>query len=101
MDTAKKEKLISDVKVVVADAEALLKEAASAGGDKAVELREKAIASLRHAREGLQDVQHLMAEKSKAAVRATDDYVHEHPWRAVGVAAAVGFLVGLLVNRRG
>jgi ElaB/YqjD/DUF883 family membrane-anchored ribosome-binding protein len=34
-------------------------------------------------------------------VRATDDYVHEHPWRAVGVAAAVGFLVGLLVNRRG
>jgi ElaB/YqjD/DUF883 family membrane-anchored ribosome-binding protein len=30
----------------------------------------------------------------------TDDYVHENPWQVVGVAAAVGFLVGLMMNRR-
>jgi ElaB/YqjD/DUF883 family membrane-anchored ribosome-binding protein len=32
--------------------------------------------------------------------RATDDYVHEHPWRAVGAAAGVGLIIGLLISRR-
>ena len=41
-----------------------------------------------------------VVEKTKAAARATDDYVHDNPWKAVGVAAGVGFLLGLLVNRR-
>ena len=41
-----------------------------------------------------------MVTKSKAAARATDDYVHDHPWKAVGVAAGVGLLIGLLLNRK-
>jgi ElaB/YqjD/DUF883 family membrane-anchored ribosome-binding protein len=35
-----------------------------------------------------------------AAARVTDDYVHDNPWQAIGVAAAVGFLAGLLIARR-
>jgi ElaB/YqjD/DUF883 family membrane-anchored ribosome-binding protein len=95
---AGKEKLISDVKVVLSDAEDLLKQAASTTGDRAVELREKAVTSLKRAREKLMDVQDSMYERGKAAARATDDFVHDSPWRAVGIAAAVGFLAGLLVN---
>jgi ElaB/YqjD/DUF883 family membrane-anchored ribosome-binding protein len=34
------------------------------------------------------------------AARATDEYVHDNPWQAIGVAAAVGFLLGLVVARR-
>ncbi|AZG10321.1 DUF883 domain-containing protein [Pigmentiphaga sp. H8] len=98
--TAGKEKLISDVKVVLNDAEDLLKQAASSTGDRAVELRESALTSLKRAREKLLDVQDSMLERSKAAARATDDFVHDNPWRAIGVAAAVGFLAGLLVNSR-
>ncbi|GAA0516593.1 MAG: hypothetical protein ABS43_26870 [Bordetella sp. SCN 67-23] len=98
--TAGKEKLISDVKVVLNDAEDLLKQAASSTGDRAVELRERALTSLKRAREKLLDVQDSMLERSKAAARATDDFVHDNPWRAIGVAAAVGFLAGLLVNSR-
>ena len=98
--TAGKEKLISDVKVVLNDAEDLLKQAASSTGDRAVELRERALTSLKRAREKLLDVQDSMLERSKAAARATDDLVHDNPWRAIGVAAAVGFLAGLLVNSR-
>jgi ElaB/YqjD/DUF883 family membrane-anchored ribosome-binding protein len=30
----------------------------------------------------------------------TDDYVHENPWQAIGIAAAVGLVAGLLMNRR-
>ena len=40
------------------------------------------------------------AEVAKAAARATDDYVHDNPWQAIGAAAAIGFLAGLLMNRR-
>ena len=39
-------------------------------------------------------------EMLKRAARVTDDYVHDNPWQAIGIAAAVGVLVGLLMNRR-
>jgi ElaB/YqjD/DUF883 family membrane-anchored ribosome-binding protein len=42
----------------------------------------------------------MAADRAKEAARATDDYVHDHPWQMVGVAAAVGFVAGLLMNRR-
>ena len=95
-----KDKLFSDMKIVLSDAEDLLKAAASTSGERAAELREKAMLSLRRAKEAVQDAQVAVIEKSKAAARATDDYVHDHPWRAVGIAAAVGFVLGLMVNRR-
>lgn len=100
METTSKGKLVSDLKVVLADAEDLLKAAATSTGEKALELREKAAASLKSASEKIGDLQEVVVEKSKAAARATDDYVHENPWKAVGVAAGVGFLLGLLVNRK-
>lgn len=39
------------------------------------------------------------AENTRAAARATDDWVHAHPCGAMGVAAGLGFLVGLLAAR--
>jgi ElaB/YqjD/DUF883 family membrane-anchored ribosome-binding protein len=99
MDNSK-DKLFSDMKIVLSDAEDLLKAAASSSGERAVELREKALVSLRRAKEVMQDAQSAVVEKGKAAARATDDYVHDHPWKAVGIAAAVGFVLGLIVNRR-
>ncbi|GAA4329248.1 YqjD family protein [Pigmentiphaga soli] len=100
MSAAGKEKLITDVKVVLNDAEDLLRQAAASTGDRAVELRERALGSLKRAKETLYDVQDSVYERSKVAARATDDFVHENPWRAIGVAAAIGFLAGLLVNSR-
>lgn len=35
----------------------------------------------------------------KAATQLADQSVRDHPWRAIGVAAGVGFLIGLLVRR--
>ena len=55
---------------------------------------------LRSAKEKLGDVQEVVADRAKAAARATDDFVHDNPWKSVGIAAAAGFLIGLLVNRR-
>jgi ElaB/YqjD/DUF883 family membrane-anchored ribosome-binding protein len=46
------------------------------------------------------DVQAEVVARTKAAAKATDDYVHENPWRSVGLAASVGVVVGLLIGRR-
>ncbi|APR93703.1 membrane protein [Pandoraea thiooxydans] len=97
---ANKEKLMTDIKAVLADAEDLLKQATNATGERATELRENAMALLKQAKEKASDVQVVVVEKSKLAARATDDYVHDHPWQAVGIAAGVGLLLGLLINRK-
>ena len=99
-DTVTKEKLITDFKVVVADAEELLKATAGQAGDKAVELREKLQIHLTNAKHNLAEAQEKAIEKAKAVGRATDDYVHDNPWRSVGIAAGVGLIVGLLIGRR-
>ena len=91
---------MSDIKTVLADAEDLLKQAATATGERASELRESALARLKQAKEKAADAQVVVIERGKKAVRATDDYVHERPWTAIGIAAGVGVLVGLLINRK-
>jgi len=95
-----KEQLIDDFKVVVADAEALLKATAHQGGEKLAEVRAKAEESLRVAKDRMAEAQAALLVKTKAAAKATDAYVHENPWRAVGAAAGVGLVIGLLVGRR-
>jgi ElaB/YqjD/DUF883 family membrane-anchored ribosome-binding protein len=100
MDNTSKDKLISDMKVVLADVEDLLKAATAATGETAAALREKAADKLRLATEKIGGLQEAALVKGKQAARVTDEYVHEHPWKAVGIAAAAGFLIGLLVNRK-
>lgn len=95
-----KQQLITDFKVVIADAEALLKATASQGGEAIANLRAKTEESLAVAKEKLADAQEALIIKTKAAARATDDYVHDKPWHAVGIAAGVGLVIGLLIGRR-
>ena len=94
------EQLVADFKVVVADAEALLKATANQGGEKLAEVRAKAEESLKVAKARMADVQAELLVKTREAARATDAYVHENPWRAIGVAAGFGLVIGLLIGRR-
>lgn len=95
-----KQQLISDFKVVISDAEALLKATANQGGEAFANLRAKTEESLAVAKEKIADAQDVLIEKGRMAAKATDDYVHEKPWHAVGIAAGVGLVVGLLIGRR-
>ncbi|MCI3205601.1 MULTISPECIES: YqjD family protein [Pandoraea] len=95
-----KEKFMTDIKSVLADAEDLLKQAANTTGERASELSDRALTLLKQAKEKASDVQVVVVEKSKQAARATDDYVHDHPWQAVGIAAGIGVVIGLLLNRK-
>lgn len=100
MTVANKERLVSDLRVVISDTEELLRATAGAAGEKAGELRERIAIRLRDAKERLADLEAALVDKTKAAARATDDFVHEEPWKAVGVAAALGLALGVLIGRR-
>ncbi len=100
-DTAvTKDKLVQDFRIVVADAEELLKATASQAGEKVAAARERVEDSLHQAKIKLAEVEDVVVLKTKQAARATDEYVQENPWRAVGIAAGVGLIVGLLIGRR-
>ncbi len=95
-----KDKLVQDLKIVISDAEDLLRATASQAGEKAAAAREKIQDSLHRVKIKLAEAEDIMIDKTKQAARATDDYVHDNPWRAVGIAAGVGLLIGLLIGRR-
>ncbi|MBK6741646.1 MAG: DUF883 family protein [Hydrogenophilales bacterium] len=99
-DSISTEQLIEDFNVVVADAEALLKASAGQGGEKLAEVRAKAEASLKMVKARMADAQAAILAKTRAAAKATDVYVHESPWNAIGVAAGLGLLIGWLMGRR-
>jgi ElaB/YqjD/DUF883 family membrane-anchored ribosome-binding protein len=46
-------------------------------------------------------IQETVTDKTKAAAEATDAYVHENPWKVVGMAAGFGLIIGLLMGRSG
>ena len=97
---SERDKLMSDLKGVIADAEELLRSTAGQAGEDASELRRRIQARLTRTKEGLEDLQAAAVEQARAAGQAADDYVHENPWRSVVAAAGIGFAVGLLISRR-
>ncbi|WP_339474306.1 DUF883 family protein [Pseudomonas sp. RL_5y_Pfl2_69] len=92
--------LMADFQALVLDAERLLEHTASLAGDQAEELRAQIKDSLYKARETLEETKESLKDRGEAAVIATEDYVQTNPWQSVGIAAGVGFLIGLLATRR-
>lgn len=98
-DGFKQTQLIDEFNELLTDAEALLQATATQSGEKIVELRSKVGESIRVAKEGINEMETAIVNQTKAAAKATDVYVHENPWQSVGVAMAVGFILGWLVKR--
>lgn len=100
MEQGTKERMMSDVNAVLVDAEELLKQAAQSSGEQAADLRRRAQSAISAAKARLVEVEHKVVDQAKYAAKATDTWVHEHPWTAIGVAAGIGVLLGLAINRR-
>ena len=90
----------AEVNDAISDAESMLAQAANATGEKAAELRDLALKKLKLLRERLDEATDVALRQSKAAALATDEYVHDHPWRSILAAASVGVVIGLLISRR-
>jgi len=100
MQEATTEKILQDLRTLVADAEALLSATAGQAGERIEQARAQAEGSLGRARSRLATIEDELGTKVRESARVTDAYVRANPWRAVGIAAGVGLLLGLLVSSR-
>ena len=91
--------LTADFQTLVRDTEKLLAHTASLAGDQADELRAQIQDSLSKAREALQVTKENAAERGKEAMATAEVYIQDKPWQSIGIAAGVGFLIGLLATR--
>jgi|SRR5579863_3236394 len=94
-----KDRLVTDVQAVLAEAEELMSATANQGGEKIAAIRAKMTTRLADAKETMLDVERQVLEKAKAAAKATDAYVQGNPWQSVLIAGGVGFLAGIIVHR--
>ncbi|MEO8464394.1 MAG: DUF883 family protein [Gammaproteobacteria bacterium] len=98
------DQLIEDLQTVIRDAESLLGATAARGGEvigeKIQEVRSRAEESVRAAKDRLAAIEEDALERAQALAGDTNEYVRENPWQAVGIAAGIGLVLGLLVSRR-
>jgi ElaB/YqjD/DUF883 family membrane-anchored ribosome-binding protein len=94
------DKLVQDLKIVMRDAEALLRATSAQTGEKIQEVRARAEESLQQARVRLSAMEDEAYQRAREVADATAGYVRENPWQSLGIAAGVGMLVGLLLSRR-
>jgi ElaB/YqjD/DUF883 family membrane-anchored ribosome-binding protein len=97
---ATREKLVVDIKTLLADVDSLLRQAAAATGDEARQLRQRAEDLLGQAQERFASAREEVARRGRVATKATDEWVHDNPWGAIGIGAALGLVVGFLIARR-
>ncbi len=96
-----KEKLMQDLRAVVADADELLRATAGQAGEKVAAVRERVQENVAAAKQRLATMEDEAMERARQAAKVTDEYVHDNPWTAIGVAASVGIIIGMLIGRGG
>jgi ElaB/YqjD/DUF883 family membrane-anchored ribosome-binding protein len=94
------ERLVDDLHTVIRDAESLLKATAAQTGEKVQEVRARAEESVRQAKERLASVEEEALQRAKVLAGDAEQYVRGNPWQAVGIAAGIGLVLGLLISRR-
>jgi ElaB/YqjD/DUF883 family membrane-anchored ribosome-binding protein len=86
----------NDLGTLAEDARALMAATADVAGVKVGEARKRVAAALESAKE----IAGNLRDKAVAGAKATDEAVHEHPYKAIGIALGVGALIGFLISRR-
>ncbi len=100
LTTEQRDKLMSELRNVIADAEQLLKQSAGDISETTLGLRERLQRRMAGAKSSLLELQAAAGDKAKAAGHAADDYMHDHPWQSLLLGASLGLLVGVLISRR-
>jgi ElaB/YqjD/DUF883 family membrane-anchored ribosome-binding protein len=93
-------KVNSELHNLIGDVEDLLKKLANIGDAEVAKVRARVEKTLASAREAAGEGVSVVKDYARQATEVTDEYVHESPWTAVGLAAAVGVLIGYIAARR-
>ena len=91
------EKLVSDVKLLLADTEEFLLAVGAESKEKVAGIRPRLEAAIRRARNQAAEVQAAVEARAREGMRSADAYASEHPWQTAGMAAAVGAAVGAII----
>lgn len=94
-----RQKLAADIKVLVHDAEELVKATAMETGDKVAELRRRMQQAVNEVKPQIANIDTVVTERATSAVALADTYVRDNPWAAIGIAAGAGLVIGLLISR--
>ena len=98
--SAQRARVMQDIELTIQDAEALLRMTAQEVGDEAAQVRARVQERLHHATQELHDLKEAAHQSTNEAAQATEAFVQEHPWQSLGIAAAAGLVIGLLISRR-
>ena len=98
--TGARDQLLSDLKTVIQDAEAWLRHSGHPTGEEFKVAKAKFERTLVKDKEEILRLEEVAVEKAKVAAKATDEYVKENPWKAVGLGTAVGVVIGMLIARK-
>jgi ElaB/YqjD/DUF883 family membrane-anchored ribosome-binding protein len=98
--TVQNEKLVEDLRQVISDAEELLRMTSDQLTESSAEVRGRIQTGLHLSRAKLAHLQEVAVNKAKAFGSTADGFVHENPWKSIGVAAGAGMLIGMLLRRR-
>ena len=97
--SGQKDKLVDDIKGMLADAEDMLKKAKASGAEgfsaARVELEDRLANSIVR----LQEVQEEVKMRGRQAARVTEEYVQDNPWKSMGYVAVAGLIIGVLLTR--
>jgi ElaB/YqjD/DUF883 family membrane-anchored ribosome-binding protein len=95
-----KDKLAKDLRTVVDDADYLLQNVANSTAEEFTAARTRIVAKLSEARSRLEEARVAVTERAREATDATREYVVDNPWKVVGLAVAIGLMIGVLARRR-
>jgi ElaB/YqjD/DUF883 family membrane-anchored ribosome-binding protein len=100
MQNTEQEQLLNEVRDVLNNTEELLASALEDGSQATNVLRQRLSNKLEACKSTLSHAERVLCDKTGAAVKASNEYVLDNPWKAVGIGASIAFLLGLLVSRR-
>ncbi len=84
----------------IADIEDLVKQTTSLTGDDLERAKDQLVKRVAAAKESIEDAGSDIAHQARKSVAATNEYVHDQPWNAIGAGAVAGMLIGFLLARR-
>ncbi|MGA2188125.1 MAG: DUF883 domain-containing protein [Steroidobacteraceae bacterium] len=90
----------AEIQNLIADVEDLVARIADLKDADVVRVRSKVLRAVGNAKESLAERADSLRRQAQRAAVTADDFVHDSPWQAVGIAALVGAVVGILATRR-
>lgn len=90
----------SEIKSLIADVEDLMARIADMKDADVMRVRSKVQRAVDATKQSLADGAEAIREQAQGVANTADDFVRESPWQAVGLAALVGAVVGILATRR-